>query len=74
LDGTSALVVREGNGIDWAVIFNSDTDRRYSKELAVLFDPLIDRAIDSIQEWPSYNLYGDFSQKTDAILISSPGN
>jgi N-acyl-D-amino-acid deacylase len=74
LDGTSALVVREGNGIDWAVIFNSDTDRRYSKELAVLLDPLIDHAIGSLREWPSYDLYGNFSGKADANHLSPAGN
>jgi N-acyl-D-amino-acid deacylase len=60
LDGTSTLLVRGGNGTDWAVFFNSDTSLE-SQELAVVIDPMIRSAIDSIQEWPTYDLYGEFN-------------
>ena len=60
LDGASTLLVRDGKGMDWAVFFNSDSGP-LSKELAVIIDPLIDRALGSIQTWPEYDLYGEFS-------------
>jgi hypothetical protein len=31
----------------------------------VLIDPLIDRAIGSIEAWPGYDLYGEFSGQAD---------
>jgi N-acyl-D-amino-acid deacylase len=60
LDGTSTLLVLGGNGMNWAVFFNSDTGS-HGQELALLMEPLIDRALGSITQWPSYDLYGEFT-------------
>ena len=59
LDGTSTLLVHDGNGTDWAVLFNSDTDPG-GHELAVLIDPLLGAAIASVKAWPEDDLFGQY--------------
>ena len=59
LDGTSTLLVHDPGGMDWAVLFNSDADP-HARELAVLIDPLLDRAIGAVQAWPACDLHGAF--------------
>ncbi|MBI1323083.1 serine hydrolase [bacterium] len=49
--GTSALLVRRHDGLNWAVVFNTDRSRD-GQVLANLIDPLIHRAADSVREWP----------------------
>ena len=71
LDGTSTLLVRDCNGMDWAVFFNCDTDP-HSKELAVLIDPLIDRVIGSIEAWPAYDLYSKFGGRQASGTLPAP--
>jgi len=57
LRGTSTLVVARDDGINWAVLFNSDSGRD-GKEFAGLIDPLLHEPANRIKEWPDGDLYG----------------
>ena len=49
--GASAILVRRHDGLNWAVLFN--TDRNPSGEnLAGLIDPLVHGAADAVRQWP----------------------
>jgi N-acyl-D-amino-acid deacylase len=52
LAGTSTLVVRRSDGLDWAVLFNQDRDAD-GKILADLIDPLVHKAADAVTQWPA---------------------
>ena len=49
--GTSTLLVRRSDGLDWAVLFNQDTDDK-GKNLAGTIDPLVHGAADAVHDWP----------------------
>jgi N-acyl-D-amino-acid deacylase len=51
LDGTSTLVVRRWDGLDWAVLFNQDRDGK-GAVLSDLIDPLVHQTADSVTRWP----------------------
>lgn len=51
LDGTTSLLVRRFDGLDWAVLFNSDTTAD-GKNPTNEIDPLIHDAADEVKEWP----------------------
>lgn len=59
LDGTSALLVRRHDGLDWAVLFNTDANPE-GKDLANLIDPLVHAAADAVQAWPEIDLFPQF--------------
>lgn len=55
LTGTSALVVRQKNGINWIVVTNTSTIRKsriHSETSRMMF-----RAIAGIDTWPAYDLF-----------------
>ena len=52
LDGTSTLLVRRHDGLTWAVLFNTDRDKK-KQVLAGLIDPLLHSAADEIKAWPA---------------------
>jgi CubicO group peptidase (beta-lactamase class C family) len=52
LDGTSSLLVRRWDGLDWAVLLNQDRDDN-GKTLADQIDPLVHRAADAVRSWPA---------------------
>jgi N-acyl-D-amino-acid deacylase len=56
LAGTSALLVCREDGIDWAVLFNSDTAKD-GKEFANLIDERLHKTADGIKEWPTVDLF-----------------
>jgi N-acyl-D-amino-acid deacylase len=56
LDGTSALLVRRADGINWAVLFNTRNGGG-DNEPATLIDPLVHKAADRVKEWPRKDLY-----------------
>jgi len=60
LAGTSTLLVCRDDGINWAVLFNSDADKD-GKEFAGLIDPLMHKVADGIKVWPEVNLFSKFS-------------
>ena len=56
IEGTAALLVRRHDGVNWAVLFNADTDPD-GKFLGALIDPLVHRAADAVREWPDADLF-----------------
>jgi N-acyl-D-amino-acid deacylase len=51
LPGTSTLMVRRSDGLDWVVLFNQDRDKA-GKILASEIDPLVHQAADKAKQWP----------------------
>ena len=56
LDGTSSLLVRRHDGIDWAVLFNTAADPA-GKSPADLIDSKLHEAADAVKTWPEYDLF-----------------
>jgi len=52
LDGSSSLLVRRWDGLDWAVLFNQDRDDK-GNTLADQIDPLVHQAADAVHQWPA---------------------
>ena len=55
LTGSSALMVRQKNGLNWIIIMNTTTWKRsriHSETSRTMF-----RAIASVREWPEYDLF-----------------
>jgi N-acyl-D-amino-acid deacylase len=52
ISGTSALLVRRFDDLNWAVLFNTDRGSN-GKVLSDLIDPLVHRAADDVREWPA---------------------
>ena len=59
LAGSSTLLVCRADGIDWAVLFNSDAGKD-GKEFAGLIDPLLHKPADEIKDWPEIDLFSRF--------------
>ncbi|HEY8506498.1 MAG TPA: serine hydrolase domain-containing protein [Gemmataceae bacterium] len=59
LDGTSTILVRRADGLNWAVLFNRRNGRG-RKALASLIDPLVHEAADEVKEWPEEDLFGRY--------------
>jgi N-acyl-D-amino-acid deacylase len=49
--GTSTLLVRRHDGLNWAVLFNTDANPQ-GQSLSGLIDPLVHRAADAVRNWP----------------------
>jgi len=56
--GTSTLLVRRWDGINWAVLFNTQATEG-GERLSDLVDPLVHPVADGVKEWPE----GDFFPK-----------
>ena len=56
LDGTSTLLVRRADGLNWAVLFNTRNGGG-KNEPSGLIDPLVHKAADQVKEWPRKDLY-----------------
>lgn len=59
LPGTSTLLVRRFDGLDWAVLFNTRHGPG-GKELCDLIDPLLHQAADRVRSWPRHDLFGKY--------------
>lgn len=59
LDGTSTILVRRFDGLNWAVLFNSRETADGNKPAAKI-DPLVHRAADEVTAWPDHDLYDQF--------------
>jgi CubicO group peptidase (beta-lactamase class C family) len=55
LPGTSTLLVRRHDGLDWAVLFNTARTAK-GRYLADEIDPLVHRAADAVKAWPEIDL------------------
>jgi CubicO group peptidase (beta-lactamase class C family) len=56
ITGTSTLLVRRADGLNWAVLFNTDADPK-GKAPADVIDPLIHAAADEVRNWPDVDLF-----------------
>jgi N-acyl-D-amino-acid deacylase len=54
---SEALLVRRWDGLDWAVLFNTDGG---AKSLADAIDPLVHEAADQVKEWPRTDLFENY--------------
>jgi N-acyl-D-amino-acid deacylase len=59
LAGSSTLLVCRADGINWAVLFNSDAGKD-GKSFADLIDPLLHRPADEIKDWPEVDLFPQY--------------
>jgi N-acyl-D-amino-acid deacylase len=59
LAGSSTLLVCREDGINWAVLFNSDAEKG-GKGFADLIDPLLHQAANKVSEWPDIDLFPKF--------------
>ncbi len=59
LAGSSTLLVCRDDGIEWAVLFNSDAGKD-GKAFADLIDPLLHKPADEIKDWPEIDLFSEF--------------
>ena len=61
LVGTTSLLVRRWDGLDWAVVFNQrddPTDRTSSTYFAI--DGSLHAAADAVQRWPTHDLFEEY--------------
>lgn len=54
--GTSTILVRRHDGLNWAVLFNTDANAE-GKTLSGLIDPLVHKAADAVTSWPDRDLF-----------------
>ena len=59
LAGSSTLLVCRDDGIDWAVLFNSDAGKD-GKQFADIIDPLLHKPANEIKDWPVIDLFPRF--------------
>jgi N-acyl-D-amino-acid deacylase len=59
ISGTSTLLVRRFDGLNWAVLFNADTDPK-GDEPADLIDTPMHETADAIKKWPDIDLFEKF--------------
>jgi len=59
LPGTATLLVRRGDGLAWAILFNqrSGDPKLPDREI----DGALHRAADSVGEWPGHDLFGKYT-------------
>ena len=57
--GSSTLLVRRTDGLDWAVLFNTDADPK-SNAPADDIDPLMHTAADEVKSWPDIDLFKEY--------------
>ena len=59
LDGTSTLLVRRHDGVNWAVLFNTRTGKDV-RHPARAIDSLVHRAANAVKVWPEFDLFESF--------------
>jgi CubicO group peptidase (beta-lactamase class C family) len=62
LDGTSTLLVRRYDGLNWALLLNKRAEVPGSPDFLNEMDGAIHNAADGIAVWPDYDLFADFQQ------------
>ena len=55
LDGTSTILVRRHDGLNWAVLFNTRNGTN-NHRLSTMIDGRVHRAADAVQQWPDRDL------------------
>jgi N-acyl-D-amino-acid deacylase len=59
ISGTSTLLVRRFDGLNWAVLFNTDATAK-DEQPAGLIDGPMHSAADAVKKWPEIDLFGKF--------------
>jgi N-acyl-D-amino-acid deacylase len=59
IPGASSLLVRRHDGLDWAVLFNTDAGP-HGKDLGHAIDPLVHQAVDQVKTWPDIDWFPRF--------------
>lgn len=59
INGTSTILIRRHDGLNWAVLFNTDRNPD-GKVLSGIIDPLVHEAADEVKEWPRVDLFGKY--------------
>jgi N-acyl-D-amino-acid deacylase len=59
ISGTSTILVRRHDGLNWAVLFNTDRNPD-GKVLSGIIDPLVHEAADEVKEWPMADQFGKY--------------
>jgi N-acyl-D-amino-acid deacylase len=59
LAGSETFLLCRGDGTNWAVLFNADSNPQ-GKLLAGLIDPLLHRTADGIEAWPERDLFAKY--------------
>ncbi len=59
MEGSSTLLVRRQDGLNWAVLFNTFHGPD-GKQLCDLIDPKIHEVADRVRTWPKYDLFNKF--------------
>jgi N-acyl-D-amino-acid deacylase len=57
--GTSALLVRRSDGLNWAVLFNTDANPKGDQPAGLIDGPIRD-AVDAVKRWPDADLFDRF--------------
>lgn len=60
LPGTTTIVVRAWNGLEWAAFFNARTEVRNGNPFAAALDPALWTASEEVTSWPAQDLFGQF--------------
>jgi len=64
LSGTSAMVVKEKNGLSW--VFLSNTSTRAGNKLPHIIDAVVHRSISKVQTWPDVKFWS-FTNQLDSL-------
>lgn len=64
LSGTSAMVVKERNGLSW--VFLSNTSTRAGNKLPHIIDAVVHRSVAKVQTWPDVRLWS-FTNQLDSL-------
>jgi N-acyl-D-amino-acid deacylase len=59
--GTSTLLVRRSDGLNWAVLFNTDNNHK-NEEPSGSIDSPMHEAADAVKKWPDVDLFEKFPQ------------
>jgi len=57
LDGTSTLLVRRHDGLNWALLFNQREERPGKSDYIRTIDPALHVAADQVTSWPTHDLF-----------------
>ena len=62
LAGTSTLLVRRHDGLNWAILFNTRAAKN-AEYLSAIIDPLMHKALNSVRRYPTINLADEIAQR-----------
>jgi hypothetical protein len=60
LPGTATLLVRRGDGLGWAVLFNQRSQDKNLPDTAI--DSALHRAADAVERWPDHDLFSTWQK------------